>query len=118
MRGVIAILVILNAGWMIFDGVRALFVGDYLTPKSGEHAGQLGPWAGVVQTAGIAPRSTSMKVIFVIYGLVYLAVLAAFLLQAAWAKAAMLIVAALGLWYLPFGTLINLIVMALLWFRS
>jgi hypothetical protein len=67
-----------------------------------------------VQAASIAPRSTLMKSIFVVYGLAYLIVLVAFLLKALWAWPAMLIMAALGLWYLPFGTLINLIVIVLL----
>jgi len=33
-----------EAGWMLFDGSRALIVGDYVTAKSGPYAGQLGPW--------------------------------------------------------------------------
>ena len=28
-------LVLLNGGWMAFDGGRALVVGDYVTPKTG-----------------------------------------------------------------------------------
>ncbi|MCL4704453.1 hypothetical protein KJ068_04780 [bacterium] len=41
MRWLVATLVILNAGGMTFEGTRALIVGDYVTPKSGAHAGQL-----------------------------------------------------------------------------
>ncbi len=111
---IVAALVVLNGGWMAFDGTRALIVGDYITPKTGQYAGQLGPWSKVAQAAGIAPRSTLMKSIFVVYGLVYLIVMVAFLLKASWAWSAMLIAAALGLWHLPFGTLINLIVIVLL----
>jgi hypothetical protein len=40
--------------------------------------------------------------------------MAAFVLKASWAWPAMLAMAALGLWYLPFGTLINLAVIVLL----
>ena len=114
MRWIIAALVALNAGWMVFDGSRALVVGDYVTPKSGRHAGQLGPWSKVAQAVGIPPRSTFMKVIFVVYGLVYIGMTVAFLLNAPWAQRGMIIVAVLGLWHLPFGTLINLGVLALL----
>ena len=32
-----------EAGWMVFDGTRALVVGDYVTPSSEEHAGEPGP---------------------------------------------------------------------------
>ncbi len=111
---IVAVLVVLNGGWMAFDGARALIVGDYITPKTGQYAGQLGPWSKVVQAAGIPPRSALMKSIFIVYGLAYLIVMVAFLWKASWAWSAMLIVAALGLWHLPFGTLINLIVIVLL----
>ncbi len=111
---IVAALVVLNGGWMAFDGTRALIVGDYITPRTGQYAGQLGPWSNVVQAAGIPPRSTLMKSIFVVYGLAYLIVMVAFLLKTSWAWSAMLIVAVLGLWYLPFGTLTNLIVIVLL----
>jgi hypothetical protein len=114
MRWLIAALVVLSAGWMLFDGARALIVGDYVTPKSGDHAGQLGPWAKVVQAAGILPRSTLMKFIFVLYGLAFLAIATAFLLEVSWAWWGMLIMAVFGLWYLPFGTLINIIIIILL----
>ncbi len=37
-------LVILTASYMLVDGTRALIVGDYITPSTGEYAGQLEPW--------------------------------------------------------------------------
>ena len=107
-------LVILNAGWMAFDGTRALLVGDYVTPKTGSHAGQLGPWSKVVEGLGIDPRSTLMKWIFVVYGVGDLVVTAAFMFKVSWAWSGMLAVAVLSLWHLPFGTLINLIVIILI----
>jgi len=114
MRWIIAILVFLNAGWMLFDGSRALIVGDYVTPQSGQYSGKLGPWSKVVQAVGIQPRSTAMKFIFVLYGIAFIIVTIAFLLKASWARLGMLIMATSGLWYLPFGTLINILVIVLL----
>jgi len=111
---VIAGLVIVNAGWMAFDGSRAMIVGDYVTPRSGQFAGQLGPWSKIVETVGIQPRSTLMKWIFVVYGIAYLAAMVALLLEVSWAWWAMIVIAILGLWYIPFGTLINIIVIILL----
>ena len=95
MRWLIIALVIILAGWMLFDGSRALIVGDYVTPNSGQYAGQLGPWAKLVQAVGINPRSTLMKSIFVLYGLAFLTIMTAFLLKASWAWWGMIIMAVL-----------------------
>ena len=107
-------LAILNAGWMVFDGTRALTVGDYVTPQTGEFAGQLGPWSNFVKTIGIEPRSTLMKLIFVGYGVMMLIVAVCFVLKLPWAWWGMIMAAMLGLWYLPVGTIVNIIVLVLL----
>jgi hypothetical protein len=111
---VIVILVVFTAGWMLFDGSRALIAGDYTTPSSGEYAGQLGPWSNLVKAVGIEPRSTLMKSIFVGYGLAALVVLAGFVFGLSWARMALIIVCILGLWFLPIGTITNLIALTLL----
>ena len=110
----IVILVAFTAGWMLFDGSRALIAGDYTTPSSGEYAGQLGPWSNFVKAVGIEPRSTLMKSIFVGYGLAALVVLACFVFGLSWARMALIIVCVLGLWFLPIGTITNLIALTLL----
>lgn len=107
-------LAVLVAGWFVFDGTRALVKGDYVTPTSGEHTGQLGPWAGVVAKAGIEPRSRLMKAIFVVCGAAWLFVIGAFLLGRGWAWAGMLTAAVGSLWYLPFGTLLGAVQIVLL----
>lgn len=107
-------LVLLGGGWMAFDAAHALIAGDYITPQRGEFAGQLGPWSKVVQLIGIDPRSAFMKTLMLAYGIVYLAVTAALVWGVTWAWSATLLVAVLGLWYLPFGTVINLAVLGLL----
>ena len=116
-RWAVIVLALLVPGWFAFDGARALAVGDYVTPKSGEHAGQLGPWSKVVSSIGIEPRSTGMKLIFLVLGVCGLAALVCFLLQLSWAWWAMLIMAILSLWYLPFGTLFSAIEIILLIFQ-
>jgi hypothetical protein len=103
-------------GWMLFDGMRALLVGDFVTPKQGDYAGRLGPWANLVSAVGLQPRSTVVKLIFVGYGLCYLAALAAYLLDVPGSWWALLLTALAGLWYLPVGTVANLVVVALLVF--
>jgi hypothetical protein len=101
---VVVLLAGVEAGWMVADGARALVIGDYRTPARGRHAGQLGPWAGLVQLVGIPPRSTLMKSIFVAYGLAWLAVTAAFVRSRPWARRAMVVAAVGSLWYLGPGT--------------
>jgi len=114
LRWVVVVLALVEGGWLAFDGGRALVVGDYVTPRSGRHAGQLGPWSGVVRAVGIEPRSTLMKAIHLVLGLVWLAVIACFAMGQGWAWSGMLVCAVLGLWYLPFGTLLSLVQIVLL----
>ena len=114
LRWTIVALAALVAGWMVFDGSRALIAGDYVTPSSGEYAGRLGPWADVVSALGIEPRSTGMKLFFVAYGLAWLAIVVAFVRRRAWASKAMAIAAAGSLWYLAIGTVASAIQLALL----
>jgi hypothetical protein len=102
------------AGWMVFDGTRALIVGDYVTAHSGAYAGQLGPWSNLVQAIGIEPRSVWMKLFFIAQGLGTLTIVVYYFLNKPWAWTGLLIAMLLGLWYLPFGTLINLLALSLL----
>lgn len=108
------VLVSLTAGWMLFDGTRALIVGDYVTPKSGEYAGRLGPWSNLVKAVGIEPRSVLMKSVFVTYGLIALVTVICFALGVSWGRTALMIVCILGLWFLPIGTVTNLVALILL----
>jgi hypothetical protein len=114
LRRVVFILAFIQASWMAADGLRAFIVGDYVIPKRGEYAGQLGPWARLVSVIGIKPRSTLMKSIFVLYGVAWLAIILCFILNFPWAHWAMLLAAAGSLWYLWTGTVSSTIQIALL----
>lgn len=114
LRWCITVLAILNAGYMVADGTRALTRGDYFTPSSGEHAGELGPWARVVETVGVQPRATAMKAFFVIYGLAWLAITVAFALRQPWSWMGMLLFALGSIWYLTVGTVISVLIVVLL----
>lgn len=111
---VLLVLAVLTAAWLVFDGVHALVTGDYVTPKSGDYAGQLGPWSRLVASVGIEPRSTLMKSIHVVLGVAWLCACVAYFLQVSWAWTAMFACAVLGLWYLPFGTALSLVQIVLL----
>ena len=114
-RIVIVLMAVNVGGFMLFDGVHAMVTGDYVTPKTGDHAGQYGPWTLAVEAVGIDPRSTLMKWIFAGYGAAYLLIIAAYLLRRThrtWL--AMILAAAGSIWYLPFGTLLAVIQILLL----
>ena len=114
LKAVLIVCVVVEAGWMAFDGGRALVVGDYVTPKSGEYAGELGPWSKVVRAVGIQPRSTLMKSIFFVYGVLWLVMAGAYVIGVSWSWWGMLLLAAGALWYLPFGTLLSVVQLVLL----
>ena len=112
--GILLARIVLEAGWFAFDGARALATGDYVTPSSGRHAGQLGPWAGVVRTVGIEPRSTGMHAFFLAYGSVWLVTAAGLGRRLPRGRWALAILAAGALWYLPFGTLLSALQLGIL----
>ena len=106
-RWVVVVLATLEAGWMLFDGTRALLVDDYVGQT-------VGPWRHLVEPLGIKPESTLMKSIFVAYGAAWLAATAAYARRSARAESAMLVAAAGSLWYLVVGTVLSAVQLALL----
>jgi hypothetical protein len=113
-RWLVVLLGALLGGWLTFDGARAITVGDYITPRSGPHVGQLGPWSRLVAAIGIDPRSSVMKGAHVILGLLWLAAVACYGARLPWGWWGVMGCAVASLWYLPLGTLIGIIQMILL----
>lgn len=116
-RAAVAVLAAVQAGWMAFDGVRALVTGDYTTPSSGAYAGRLGPWADLLEAARLDPRSTPVKAAFVAYGLTWLGVVAGYVRGRSWGPTAMAAAAAGSLWYLVVGTVSSAVQLVLLAFE-
>ena len=111
---IVVVLAVSTGGWMVFDGLHALATGDYVTPSSGEYAGQLGPWSGLVERIGIQPRSDLMKAIFVGLGSVWLVFTAAFVRGRRWGRVGLLACAIGSLWYVAIGTGFCVVQIALL----
>ena len=107
-------LCLLQGGYMVVDGVRALVVGSYITPGSGEHAGQLGPWARLVAWVGVEPESTGMRVFFVVLGVLWLVLAFGIATEAPWAWLAGMLMGIGTLWYLVPGTVVSVAVVILL----
>ena len=91
--------------WMSFDGSRAFLRGDYLTPASGEYAGQLGPWAQVLSAAGFEPRSPFVKALHLLLGISLVVSAFTLYLQTVWSRELVLATSLLVVWYVPFGTI-------------
>lgn len=102
------------AGWMVYDGMRALVVGEYVTPQTGDFAGQLGPWAYLIQALGLDPHSVWIKLLFIAQGVATLTAIIRYVLEKPQAWTTLLVAMLLGLWYLPLGTLANLLALILL----
>jgi hypothetical protein len=113
-RTLIVILAIAQGAWLVFDGSRALVVGDYVTRSSGPRAGQLGPWSILVSSVGLAPRGSAMKIIHVVLGVAWLAAAFAFLRRVRGSRLYVFAAATGTFWYVPVGTVVSLIAIALL----
>ncbi len=99
---------------MVIDGLHGLTTGNYIGPKDKQGQIVLGPWSKVVSKVGIQPNSRLMKTLFVLFGVIWLILLAAFWLKIQWAKPALMIMAIGSLWYLPVGTMDSILQLFLL----
>jgi hypothetical protein len=104
-KWVVVVLAVMNFGYMAFDGGRALVKGDYIRPGSGAYAGQLGPWSKLVEKVGINPESTTMKIIFLTWGLTGLILTVCFILKIPWSTNALIAINIMSLWYLVPGSI-------------
>lgn len=109
---------LLLGGWLAFDGSRALTAGDYVTPRSGPSAGQLGPWSQIVSALGLDPRGTAVKCLHVVLGVLWLGAAVCFYFRPAFGWTALLITSVGTLWYLPLGTVLSLAEIILLFVPS
>jgi hypothetical protein len=109
-RSTIASIALIIGVWLLFDGARALATGNYTTPQSGAHAGQLGPWSNLLSATGINPLGIGVKLLHVALGLSWVLCGVWFLRSTGSGWWPLMLTALLSLWYLPFGTVAALIV--------
>jgi len=104
-------LAVVVAGYMLLDGIRELSGAGYIAP-----GGELGPWARLLERLGVDPHATGVAAAFVGYGVLLIGALVYYLTGSSAGGVVIIGVAALGLWYLPFGTIGCLLLIGLvLW---
>ena len=97
----------IQGGWMLFDGVHRLVMGDYVRVR-----GRLGPWADLVAEAGIDPMS--LGGFFFVLGIGVTIGGVGLLAGRRWAWSWAVVFAVGTLWFVPIGTLLSLTILALL----
>lgn len=117
-RVLIVVIALLVGGWLLFDGARAFIVGDYVTPSSGDYAGRLGPWAGLLEAVGLNPRGGVAKGLHLATGAAWGIAVVAMITSRQWAAWAVVVAAIASLWYLPFGTIGGIVALAMVASRS
>ena len=113
--GILAVLGATSGGWMLFDGLRRLIVGDYVRIH-----GQLGPWRHLFAAVGVNPTALGVAFLFLVCGVFRLVATVGLLAGASWGWTAMLISSIAILWYLPVGTataVLTIIILFLPWLR-
>jgi hypothetical protein len=104
LKWLIVLIALMNSGYMLYDGTRAVITGDYIRPKTGEYAGQLGPWNVLAGKIGIDPMSILMKSIFIFFGITGLLITVCFAMGLSWSWKALFIFNICSSWNLFFGT--------------
>lgn len=100
--------------WLLFDGSRAIVTGTYVTPKSGKYAGQLGPWSHWIKAIGLDPVSLPVELLHIVSGLALLVGVVLLWTTPTLGWWVMLGASILGLWYLPWGSILLAITITLL----
>lgn len=95
---------LINGVWMLVDGIYVILNGKYIGPE------KPGPWASLASLTGV--DVFKLGPVFVLYGIAWLVFVAVFWFDKPWARTFGIVLSLLTLWYLPFGTLISIIVLA------
>lgn len=108
MKILLAILALLNGGYMLADGIYCLIKGKYIGPD------KPGPWANLFYKLNIDVFNLSP--LFIAFGVAWLLFLAGLWTGQSWAYLAGITVSILTLWYLPIGTVVSIAVLIILLF--
>ncbi len=97
-----------NGLWMLIDGIYVIANGKYIGPE------KPGPWASLLSLTGV--DVFKLGPLFVLFGVAWLIFVGTYFVDASWARGLGLGLSILTLWYLPFGTVISIVVFCALIF--
>ena len=106
----LALIGVLAGGWMIVDGVHVMLHGKYIGPE------KPGPWSIPFVKLGVDPFR--LGPVFVGLGMLWMIFLVATLAGQAWGRYGAAVVAMASLWYVPLGTVVSLLYLAVLYFSQ
>jgi hypothetical protein len=106
MKTFIAILGMLNGGYMIADGIYVMMNGKYIGPE------KPGPWADLFTGSGI--DVFSLGPLFIIFGIAWQVWVYALLSRRKWYFGFGIFICIATLWYLTVGTAVSVIILVLL----
>jgi hypothetical protein len=101
---------LINGGFMLLDGIYVLLKGKYIGPE------KPGPWANLFY--GLNINVFKLGLLFIIFGILWLLWVYSLLTHQSWAYTLGLLVSVLTLWYLPFGTILSILVIIVLLFAK
>jgi hypothetical protein len=106
MKTLIAILGMLNGGYMIADGIYVMAKGKYIGPE------KPGPWADLFMSMGI--DVFSLGPLFILFGIAWQVWVYGLLTNRRWAFSFGIMLCILTLWYLTVGTAVSVIILLVL----
>ncbi|WP_295116828.1 hypothetical protein [uncultured Chitinophaga sp.] len=106
MKVLLIIISFINGAYMLLDGVYVIRTGKYIGPP------QPGPWAQLFNKFNI--DVFKLGPLFIAIGAAWLIFIYSLLTYQPWAFTAGVAAAVLTLWYLPFGSVLSIIVLVLL----
>lgn len=106
MKLLIAILALINGGYMLLDGIYVLLKGKYIGPE------KPGPWANLFYKLDV--NVFKLGPMFIAFGIVWLVFLLGLWTSQGWTYFLGILISILTLWYLPIGTLLSVIILAVL----
>ncbi len=108
MKIIITLLSLLNGAYMLIDGLYVIINGKYIGPQ------KPGPWANIFYKLNIDVYK--LGPMFILFGIAWFAFLFALWTNNTKAYAMGMTISVLTSCYLPVGTVISIIVMALIFF--